>query len=120
VEFSTISYEFSKLADLRWGVSDFPQKGPWKDLNPCNWILGRVTPGCQLVAIKSRRGGLTGGEGKVGGQVQELTAVTRVAGVREEKSGGGGPTANKGGRRSSEGRRSRSGGRRVGEWRGSR
>jgi hypothetical protein len=29
--------------------------------------------------------GLTGGEGKVGEKVQELTAVTRVAGVEEER-----------------------------------
>jgi hypothetical protein len=29
--------------------------------------------------------GLTGGEGKVGGKVQELTAVTGVAGVGEER-----------------------------------
>jgi hypothetical protein len=29
--------------------------------------------------------GLTSGEGKVGGKVQELTAVTGVAGVEEER-----------------------------------
>jgi hypothetical protein len=29
--------------------------------------------------------GLIGGEGKVGEKVQELTAVTRVAGVEEER-----------------------------------
>jgi hypothetical protein len=29
--------------------------------------------------------GLTGGEGKVGGKVQELTAVTGMAGVEEER-----------------------------------
>jgi hypothetical protein len=33
--------------------------------------------------------GLTGGEGKVRGKVQELMAVTRVAGVGEEKGRGG-------------------------------
>jgi hypothetical protein len=29
--------------------------------------------------------GLTGGEGRVGEKVQELTAVTEVAGVEEER-----------------------------------
>jgi hypothetical protein len=43
--------------------------------------------------------GLTGGEGKVGGKIQELTAVTGVAGVGEERDCGGMSTANRGGRR---------------------
>jgi hypothetical protein len=55
----------------------------------------------------------------VGEKVQELTAVTGVAGVGEEKGRGGGSTANRGGRLRSEGRRRRSGGRRAGERRGS-
>jgi hypothetical protein len=63
--------------------------------------------------------GLTDGEGKVRGKVQELTAVTGVAGVGEEKGRGGGSTANRGVRRCSEGRRCRSGGWRVEERRGS-
>jgi hypothetical protein len=37
--------------------------------------------------------GLTGGEGKVGEKVQGLTAVTGVAGVREERDCGGVLTA---------------------------
>jgi hypothetical protein len=41
--------------------------------------------------------GLTGSEGQVGEKVQELTAVTRVAGVGEEKGRGGESTANRGG-----------------------
>jgi hypothetical protein len=69
------------------------------------------------VQISAR--GLTGGEGKVGEKVQELTAVTGMAGVGEERDRGGGSTVNRGGRRSFEGRRQRSGGRRVGEWWGS-
>jgi hypothetical protein len=63
--------------------------------------------------------GLAGGEGEVRGKVQELTAVTGVAGVGEEKGRGGGSTANRDGQRSSEGRRRRSGGRRAGERQGS-
>jgi hypothetical protein len=57
--------------------------------------------------------GLTGGEGKVRGKVQEFTAVTGVAGVGEERDCGGLSTANKGGRRCSEERRRRSSGRRA-------
>jgi hypothetical protein len=67
------------------------------------------------VQISAR--GLTDGEGKVREKVQELTAVTGVAGVGEEKDRGGGSMANRDGRRRSEGRRRRSGGRRVGEQR---
>jgi hypothetical protein len=47
--------------------------------------------------------GLTGGEGKVGEKIQELKAVTGVAGVAEERDCGGVSTANKGERRCSEG-----------------
>jgi hypothetical protein len=43
--------------------------------------------------------GLTRGEGEVGEKVQELTAVTGVAGVGEERDQGGGSTVNRGGRR---------------------
>jgi hypothetical protein len=57
--------------------------------------------------------GLTGGEGKVEEKIQELMAVTGVAGVGEERDCGGVSTANTGGRRYSEGRRRRSGGRRA-------
>jgi hypothetical protein len=55
----------------------------------------------------------------VRGKVQELTAVTGVAGVGEEKGRDGGSTVNRDGRRSSEGRRRRSGGRSSGGRRGS-
>jgi hypothetical protein len=41
--------------------------------------------------------GLTGDEGKVGEKIQELTAVTGVAGVEEEKGRGGVSTVNRGG-----------------------
>jgi hypothetical protein len=47
--------------------------------------------------------GLTGGEGKVGEKVQELTAVTGVAGVEEERGRGGESPVDRGGRRSFEG-----------------
>jgi hypothetical protein len=46
--------------------------------------------------------GLTGSEGEVRGKVQELTAVTGVAGVGEERSCGGVSTASRGERRCSE------------------
>jgi hypothetical protein len=70
------------------------------------------------VQISAR--GLTGGEGEVRGKVQELTAVTGVAGVGEEKGRGGWSTVNRDGRRSSEGRRRHSGGRSAGgRWRSS-
>jgi hypothetical protein len=62
---------------------------------------------------------LTGGEGKVRVKVQELTVVTGVASVGEEKGRGGGSMANRGGRWCSEERRRRSGGRRAGGRRGS-
>jgi hypothetical protein len=94
------------------GGTDFLQKGPWKDSNPCNWVLGRATQGCQSVASKFQRGGSPAARGKV----QELTAVTGVASVGEEKDWDGASTANRDGRRRSEGRRRRSGGWRVG-WR---
>jgi hypothetical protein len=55
----------------------------------------------------------------VGEKVQELTAVTGVAGVGEEKGRGGWSTVNRDGRRSSEGRRRHSGGPSVGGRRGS-
>jgi hypothetical protein len=51
----------------------------------------------------------------VGEKVQGLTAVTGVAGVGEERDRGGVSTANRGGRRSFEGRRRCSGGRTVEE-----
>jgi hypothetical protein len=57
--------------------------------------------------------GLTGGEGEVGEKVQELTAVTGVAGVEEERGRGGESTVDRGGRRWC------SDGRRVGEQQGS-
>jgi hypothetical protein len=63
--------------------------------------------------------GLTGGEGKVRGKVQELTAVTGAAGVGEERDCGGVSTVNRCGRRCSEERRRRSDGWRVEERRGS-
>jgi hypothetical protein len=47
--------------------------------------------------------GLTGGEGKVGEKIQELTAVIGVVGVGEERGWGGVSTANRGRRRGSEG-----------------
>jgi hypothetical protein len=50
----------------------------------------------------------------VGGNVQELTAVTGVVDVGEERDCGDVSTVNRGGRRSSEGRRRRSGGWRAG------
>jgi hypothetical protein len=59
--------------------------------------------------------GLTGGEGEVREKVQELTAVTGVAGVGEERGCGGVSTANRGRRRCSEEWRRSSGGRRVEE-----
>jgi hypothetical protein len=59
--------------------------------------------------------GLTGGEGEVRGKVQELTAVTGVAGVGEERGCSGVSTANRGGQRCSEEQRRCSGGRRAGE-----
>jgi hypothetical protein len=48
------------------GGSDLPQKGPWKDLNLCNWVLGRATQGCRLVASKFQRGGSPVVRGKWG------------------------------------------------------
>jgi hypothetical protein len=60
---------------------------------------------------------LTSGEREVRGKVQELTAVTGVAGVGEEKGRGGGSAVNRDGRRSSEGRRRCFGGRSArGQW----
>jgi hypothetical protein len=41
--------------------------------------------------------GLTGGEGEVRGKVQELTVVTGVASVGEERGCGGVSTTNRGG-----------------------
>jgi hypothetical protein len=78
------------------------QLGPWLG------YTGMPIDGDQIPAR-----GLTGGEGKVGEKVQELTAVTRVADVGEERGQGGGSTVNKGGRQGSEGWRWRSGGRRA-------
>jgi hypothetical protein len=63
--------------------------------------------------------GLTGGEGKVRGKVQGLTAVMGVASVGEERHCGGVSMANRGGQRCSEEWRRCSIGRRVGERRGS-
>jgi hypothetical protein len=59
--------------------------------------------------------GLTGSEGEVRGKVQELTAVTGVAAVGEDRGCGSVSTVNRGGRRCSEERRRRSGGGRAGE-----
>jgi hypothetical protein len=87
---------------------EYLQLGPWPG------HTGMPIGGIQMLAR-----GLTGGEGRVGEKVQELTAVTRVAGVGEERGRGGGLTANRGGRRCSEGWLWRSDGRRAGEWWGS-
>jgi hypothetical protein len=48
------------------GVLIFPQKGPWKNLNPCNWVFGRATQGCRSVAIRFWRGGSLAARGKWG------------------------------------------------------
>jgi hypothetical protein len=58
--------------------------------------------------------GLTSSEGKVGEKVQELMAVTGVAGVGEERDRGGVSTANRSERWGSEGQRRCSDGRRAG------
>jgi hypothetical protein len=39
--------------------TDFSQKGPWKDWNPCNWVLGRVSQRSRSTATKFRWGGST-------------------------------------------------------------
>jgi hypothetical protein len=115
LDFSTISYGFSKLTDLNWGVLIFYrtlerfkslQSGPW---------LGYT--GMPISGDQIPERALTNGEGEVGEKVQGLTAVTGVAGVGEERDRGGRSTANKGGRWCSEGRRRCFGGRRVGgQW----
>jgi hypothetical protein len=79
------------------------QLGPW---------LGYT--GNSIGADQIPMRGLTDGEGQVRGNVQELTAVTGVAGVMEERDCGGVTTANRDGRRSSEGHRRCSGGRSAG------
>jgi hypothetical protein len=85
LDFSKNSYGFLKLADLKWGGSDFSTERPlerFKALQLGPW------PGFTEKPIASDRipaRGLTGGEGKVGEKVQELTAVTGVAGVEEER-----------------------------------
>jgi hypothetical protein len=68
------------------------QFGPWLG------YTGKPIGGVQIPAR-----GLTGGEGEVRGNVQELTAVTGVVGVGKERDCGGVSTANRDGRRSSEG-----------------
>jgi hypothetical protein len=68
------------------------QLGPWPGYTG-NSIASDQTPAR----------GLTSGEGEVRGNVQELTAVTGVVGVGEERDCGGVSTANRDGRRSSEG-----------------
>jgi hypothetical protein len=104
LDFSTISYGFYKLADLNLERgTNFLQKGPQKDLNPCNWILGRATQESRSVPMKFRRGE---SEGKCSG----AHGGHGVAGVGVERDCGGASTANRDGQWSSEGRRRRSGG----------
>jgi hypothetical protein len=90
----------------------FYRKAPGKigilQLGPWPGYTGKPIGGVQIPAR-----GLTGGEGEVRGNVQELTAVTEVVGVGEERDCGGVWTANRDGWPSSEGHRRRSGGRRA-------
>jgi hypothetical protein len=81
------------------------QLGPWPDYT-----------GSPIGADQIPTRELTGGEVQVRGNAQGLTVVTGVVGVREERGRGGVTTTNKGGRWRFEGRRRRSGGRRVGGW----
>jgi hypothetical protein len=64
--FFAISYGFYKLADLNRGVYDFLQNGPgpWRDSNPCNWVLGWATQENRSVPINFRRGGSVAVRGK--------------------------------------------------------
>jgi hypothetical protein len=84
------------------------QLGPWPG------YTGKPIGADQIPARE-----LTGGEGQVRGNVQELTAVTGVVDVGEERDCGDVLTANRGGRQSSEGRRRCSGGQSAGGRQGS-
>jgi hypothetical protein len=56
LDFSTNSYEYYKLADLKLerGIG-FLQKGPWKVLNVRNWSPSRTTQEVRSMPIKFRR-----------------------------------------------------------------
>jgi hypothetical protein len=92
------------LADLKFGgFLIFSTERPLKSfeslqLDPWPGYTGMPIGGDQIPAR-----GLISGEGQVGEKVQGLTAVTGVAGVGEERDRGGVSTANRSGRRGSEG-----------------
>jgi hypothetical protein len=81
-----MSYGFSKLADLKLGGgTDFSTERPLKSFESLQ--LG-PWPGYTENPIDDDRipvRGLTGGEGEMGGKVQELTVVTGVVGVGEQR-----------------------------------
>jgi hypothetical protein len=78
LDFSTNSYEFPKLADLKWGVLIFHRKAPGK----IEILAIGSFAGLNREADQRRP---NSGEGKVGEKVQGLTTVTGVAGVEEER-----------------------------------
>jgi hypothetical protein len=72
------------LADLKWGVPIFHRKAPGKiEILAIRSLAGFTEKPIDSDQIPVR--GLTGGEGKVGEKVQELTAVTRAPDVEEER-----------------------------------
>jgi hypothetical protein len=87
---------------LIWnGGINFPQKGPWKNLNPCNWVLGRVKQRSQSMATKFRRGDSPAARGKWGKRFRSSRRSRRwpvlrkrgaeAASRRWTEAGGGAP-----------------------------
>jgi hypothetical protein len=89
LDFSTISYEFSKLAEFEMQKgTDSLQKGPWKDSNRCNQVPGRCSSREQIDGDQFRRDSSSAARAK-GGEM--LRSLRRTQGWPELD--GGGPVA---------------------------
>jgi hypothetical protein len=93
------------LTDRPLETFESSQLSPWPD------YTGSPIDADRIPVIE-----LTGSEGQVRGNAQQLTAVSGVAGVEAERGCGSVSTAKLSGRRSSEGGRWHSGGWGAGGW----
>jgi hypothetical protein len=98
LDFSTISYEFSKLAEKEMEkVTDSLQTDPWKFLKQSNPVPGRLSSRGQIDDEQFRQDSSPAVREKRRGIAQGLTADSRMTGVGPERSCSGGATVDRGG-----------------------
>jgi hypothetical protein len=99
LDFSTIAYEFSKLAEkeMEKKVTDSLQTGPWKVLKQSNRVPGRLSSRGQIDGDQFRRDSSLAARGKGGENAQGLTRDSGVTGVGPGRSCSGGATEDRDG-----------------------